>query len=91
MAPYKFSYPHTFLACEQSFTYTEGVEIIGEITHMTQQQYKKMVERELRKINARIDFKILQGERYTSESRRHKRLLSEMRRVRGGSFFGMFA
>ena len=58
---------------------------------MTQQQYKKMVERELRKINERIDFKILRGERYGAESRRHRQLLSEIKRIGRGSIFGRFA
>lgn len=46
---------------------------------MTQTQYKKMIQRELSKLNQRIDMKILQGQSYREEMRRHKVLLAQMR------------
>ncbi len=60
---------------------------------MSQQQYIKTIERELQKLNQRIDMKIISGESYTRESRRHKQLLRQIREQRNkkgmfGRFFG---
>ena len=38
-----------------------------------------MLEREIQRINKRIDFKILQGEAYFKEERDHKLLLRKVR------------
>lgn len=46
---------------------------------MSQKQYVKMLEREIQKINKRIDLKILQGEAYFKEARDHKLLLQKVR------------
>ncbi len=46
---------------------------------MSQSQYLKMLEREIQKINKKIDFKILQGEAYFKEARDHKLLLQKVR------------
>ena len=46
---------------------------------MSQTQYLKMLEKEIQKINKRIDFKILQGEVYFKEARDHKLLLQKVR------------
>ncbi len=46
---------------------------------MSQTQYIKMLEREIQKINKRIDLKILQGEAYFKEARDHKLLLQKVR------------
>ena len=46
---------------------------------MSQSQYIKMLEREIQKINKRIDLKILQGEAYSKEARDHKLLLRKVR------------
>lgn len=46
---------------------------------MSQSQYLKMLEKEIQKINQRIDLKILQGETYTKEARDHKLLLKKVR------------
>ncbi len=46
---------------------------------MSQAQYLKMLEREIQKINKRIDMKILQGEAYFKEARDHKLLLRKVR------------
>ena len=46
---------------------------------MSQAQYLKMLEREIQKINKKIDLKILQGEKYMKEAREHKLLLRKVR------------
>lgn len=46
---------------------------------MSQSQYLKMLEREIQKINKKIDLKILQGEVYLKEARDHKLLLKKVR------------
>ncbi len=46
---------------------------------MSQSQYLKMLEKEIQKINKKIDFKILQGEKYFKEARDHKLLLKKVR------------
>jgi len=45
--------------------------------HMTQQQYKSIIEKELRKLNEEIDLKIVKGQKFTSESQRHLALLKQ--------------
>jgi hypothetical protein len=39
------------------------------------------IRRELRRINNKIDSKIVRGESYERESKRHKHLVSELRRL----------
>ena len=46
---------------------------------MSQTQYLKMLEREIQKINKRIDLKIFQGQDYRREARDHKLLLKKVR------------
>jgi len=46
---------------------------------MSQSQYLKMLEREIQKINNKIDLKILQGETYSKEARNHRLLLKKVR------------
>jgi len=46
---------------------------------MSQSQYLKMLEKEIQRINKRIDQKILQGEKYFKEAREHKLLLKKVR------------
>ncbi len=46
---------------------------------MSQAQYLKMLEKEIQKINKKIDLKILQGEKYIKEARDHKLLLQKVR------------
>ncbi len=46
---------------------------------MSQKQYVKMLEKEIQKINKKIDLKILQGEAYYKEARDHKLLLQKVR------------
>lgn len=54
---------------------------------MSQKQYLKMLEREIHKINQKIDFKILRGENYSKEARDHKLLLKKVRYNTRRSFF----
>ena len=46
---------------------------------MSQSQYLKMLEREIQKINKKIDLKILQGQDYRREARNHRLLLKKVR------------
>ena len=46
---------------------------------MSQTQYLKMLEKEIQKINKKIDLKILHGEKYFKEARDHKLLLKKVR------------
>jgi hypothetical protein len=46
---------------------------------MSQSQYLKMLEREIQKINKKIDLKIMEGEKYAKEAREHKLLLRKVR------------
>ncbi len=57
---------------------------------MSQKQYIKMLEKEIQKINNKIDMKILQGEDYFKEARDHKLLLKKIRYHARKNFFGKF-
>ncbi len=54
---------------------------------MTTSQYQKSLQRELAKINRRIDMMIIKGQSYVAESRKHKMLLRQLRAIQGQSFF----
>lgn len=54
---------------------------------MTRTQYTKAIELELARLNERIDAKILRGQKYAEESRKHKQLLSQIRRQSSASVF----
>lgn len=54
---------------------------------MSQSQYLKMLEKEIQKINRKIDLKILEGEKYAKEAREHKLLLRKVRYHTRRSFF----
>jgi hypothetical protein len=47
---------------------------------MTPHQYKRLLATELNRINQRIDFKIMRGERYSDDSKRHRELLRKFQR-----------
>lgn len=55
---------------------------------MTRRQYKSFIERELRKLNERIDISIMQGFDYRAEARRHKVLLSQIKRLKRREIVG---
>ena len=46
---------------------------------MSREQYLKIIEKEIIKLNKKIDLKILRGEEYLRESREHKMLLRKVR------------
>lgn len=54
---------------------------------MTRHQYIKIIERELEKLNKRIDRKILRGESYFREAYEHKMLLRKIRQHSRRTFF----
>jgi hypothetical protein len=47
---------------------------------MTRNQYVKSLEAEIKKLNRRIDQKIMRGENYFFESIRHKFLLKQLQK-----------
>ncbi len=49
---------------------------------MTQAQYMTSLESELQRLNERIDLKILFGQSYADEARRHKMLREQSRKLR---------
>lgn len=57
---------------------------------MSQAQYLRMLEREIQKINKKIDLKILQGQSYFKEARDHKLLLQKVRYHTRRSFLNRF-
>jgi len=57
---------------------------------MSQKQYLKSVEREIQKINQKIDLKIIRGEDYSREARDHKLLLKKIRYQNRKNFFSKF-
>jgi len=54
---------------------------------MTQEQYIKILERELSKLNREIDLKIICGMNYSREATEHKIILRKMRQHRQKNFF----
>ncbi len=67
------------LTGERMFTYTNNIQIINQNNIiMTQYKYVREMERELKKVNEIIDFKILHGFGYREETRIHKKLLSQL-------------
>lgn len=46
---------------------------------MTREQYVKILENKIQRLNQEIDFKIIQGENYSNESKKHKELLQKIR------------
>lgn len=55
---------------------------------MSKHQYLKLIERELQKVNKRIDMKIVQGLDYRREALEHKQLLHKIRQHNRRNFFG---
>lgn len=67
---------------ERSFSYT---------LCMSERQYHKSIESELRLLNVVIDKKIVSGLDYRAEARRHKELLKKKSLMRRGINFATFA
>ncbi|HEY4513375.1 MAG TPA: hypothetical protein VJH06_02580 [Candidatus Paceibacterota bacterium] len=57
---------------------------------MSQIQYLKMLEKEIQRINRKIDLKILEGKNYMKEAHEHKLLLRKVRYHSRRSFFNRF-
>jgi len=57
---------------------------------MSQSQYLKMLEKEIQKINRKIDFKIMRGENYRREASDHRLMLRRMRYLTRRSFTSRF-
>ncbi len=57
---------------------------------MSQTQYLKMLEKEIQRINKKIDLKIVEGKNYMKEAREHKLLLRKVRYHSRRSFFNRF-
>ncbi|MDP1624935.1 MAG: hypothetical protein Q8L64_04155 [bacterium] len=57
---------------------------------MSKNQMIGAIEREIKALNWRIDLKIVQGLSYAAESRRHKRLVSQLRML-APRRFGIFS
>ncbi len=53
---------------------------------MTRNQYLKSLEAEIKKLNRRIDDKIMHGQNYFFESLRHRFLLNQLRKHQSRSF-----
>ncbi len=54
---------------------------------MKHQEYLKIIEKELQRINKIIDYKIIHGLEYTQEARDHKLLLRKIRQNTPSTFF----
>ncbi|MCX6755468.1 MAG: hypothetical protein NT068_02930 [Candidatus Nomurabacteria bacterium] len=55
---------------------------------MSKEQYLKIINKELQKVNKKIDVKIVKGEQYFREAREHKMLLRKARQFNGQGFLG---
>ena len=53
---------------------------------MSRQEYLKLLEKELQRVNKIIDYKILHGLEYRNEARDHKMLLRKVRQNNHRSF-----
>ncbi len=54
---------------------------------MTREQYIKILQRELAKLNREIDMKIMSGENYSKEAKEHKIVLFKIREHNRKTFF----
>ncbi len=57
---------------------------------MSQKQYLKILEKEIQKINKKIDFKIMRGEDYRREAHDHRLMLRRLRYHTHRSFLSKF-
>lgn len=58
---------------------------------MSYDSYKRSLEREIEALNWLIDDKIMHGVSYRHESRQHKELIKQARKMRHKSFFSRLA
>ncbi len=85
-----FVYPQIFLLLvnERSHILVVGrLQVLIKNKFMKHQEYLKIIEKEIQRINKIIDYKIIHGEEYTRESREHKLLLKKIRQNTRKSFF----
>lgn len=54
---------------------------------MSQREYRIVIKREINKLNKKIDEKIMWGQNYKVEARRHKELIHRMQNLGRKSFF----
>ncbi len=54
---------------------------------MTREQYIKILQRELAKLNREIDMKILSGMNYSKEAKEHRAVLQKIREHNRKTFF----
>ena len=54
---------------------------------MSKKQIQTAIARELEKLNEKIDIKILEGESYARDARRHKLLLAQLKQLRRREWF----
>ncbi len=57
---------------------------------MSQHQYISTLERQISSLNERIDAKIMSGQRYAEESRKHRMLLRKIREQKQEHRTGFF-
>jgi hypothetical protein len=57
---------------------------------MSQSQYITTLEHQINMLNQRIDAKIMSGQKYLSEARKHRMLLQKIREQRKGIISRMF-
>lgn len=55
--------------------------------HMTQHEMKVFLRQEIAKLNQKIDWKIASGYSYKDDARRHKALLTQVKRLNRRSTF----
>ena len=80
------------LTSELQFTYNSYTLEVSLAKPMSKQRFIKTIRMELDKLNQDIDLKIIKGLSYARESRRHKMLMSELRKItRQSGFFGRLA
>ncbi len=54
---------------------------------MSREQYVKVLERQLEKLNREIDLKVISGQNYATEARAHAELRKRMRQHKQATFF----
>ena len=64
--------------------------IVSLFKFMSQIQYLKMLEKEIQRINKKIDLKIIAGQDYLKEAKEHKLLLQKVRYHSRRTFFARF-
>lgn len=58
---------------------------------MSKNKIVSTIQKELARVNETIDMKILKGESYRREARKHKALLSQLKHVGAGRSFSLFS